>query len=418
MLDSELEKRLEEKSVDKVRQTNPVLKKVLVKLINGIGSLLFLFQRNKLPREVKKILFVSLNFNGDILFGSTLFNLVRSMYPGAEFHIWIKSRTKHMLTGYPYFEKVFVFNEIRTRKYDEEIDPSLSVKLKFFKELRNEKYDMAFDITGLFWTAFGLFYSGVKYKAGYNFQGFGFFYNFETAAIQKGHLIDKHLSVVTGNKAFEDLIPQNLESFKKPSFEIDRSAAKKIDEILLNSGISKENKMLLLHTTAGWEAKKWDVTNFIELINGLDENIFIFIIGGKEDSATADIIKRGTDRVVHDLTGKLTIGESAELLSRASLFIGTDSGPLYLAEAVGTPTLSLFGPTNPLFSAPRGEKHSYLYEELFCSAPVDEQNCRLLAGLNCRTVDCMKLLKPAIVLSRVNELLSVQQSKTGRNAEE
>lgn len=402
--------KLEEKSIDRVSQMNPALKKLLVRLINSFGRLFFIFRRNKLPKHVRKILFVSLNFNGDVLFGSALFKLVRSIFPEAEFHIWIKSRTKHMMAGYPYFKKIWIFNDIRTRKYDEDINPSVSARLKFFRELKKERYDLAFDITGFFWTAFALFYAGVKYRAGYNFQGFGFFYNFETPAIQNSHLIDKHLCIVSENPAFKNMFAANIEAFKTPSFEIERAAAKRIDSLLSENNISDGAGFVVLHTTAGWEAKKWESANFIELINLLKDYTKIFIIGGKEDSANAKYISSNVNCKVYDVTGMLTMSESAELIRRAKLFIGADSGPLYLAEAVGTPTLSLFGPTNPLFSAPRGTMHAFMYEQLFCSAPVSMQNCMLQAGLNCRTIDCMKMIKASAVAEKAREILKSSYS--------
>lgn len=412
----DLKKKLEDKSINKVPQTNPVLKKLVVSLINLFGHVLFLFRRNRLPKEVKKILFVSLNFNGDILFGSTLFSLVRAMYPDAELHIWIKSRAKHMMPGYPYFRKVILFNDIRTRKYDEEVNPSVSAKLNFFRELRKEKYDLAFDITGLFWTAFALFYSGVKYKAGYNFQGFGFFYNFETPAVQNGHLIDKHLSIVSDDPVFKNKLPSEIDEFRAPSFHIGGEAGSRIDNLLAENNISGNGRIIVLHTTAGWEAKKWEVSNFVELIKDIGANFQIFIIGGKEDSSNAEFISKKVDSKVYDVTGLLTMSESAELIRRAELFIGADSGPLYLAEAVGTPTLSLFGPTNPLFSAPRAAKHGYIYESLFCSAPVNLQNCKLLAGLNCRTLDCMKMITPLMVAAKAKQILESNKKFTAVHA--
>lgn len=91
----------------------------------------------------------------------------------------------------------------------------------------------------------------------------------------------------------------------------------------------------------------------------------------------------------------------------SDLFIGSDSGPLYIAEAVGTKTISLFGPTNPLFSAPRGKEHTCIYNKLFCSAEDNEQNCILIAGLNCKTIDCMKMIKPDDVYKAVVAQLSI-----------
>ena len=50
----------------------------------------------------------------------------------------------------------------------------------------------------------------------------------------------------------------------------------------------------------------------------------------------------------------------AGLLARASLFIGNDSGPGHIAAAVGTPPLSLFGPTNPHIWAPRHNRGRFV----------------------------------------------------------
>jgi lipopolysaccharide heptosyltransferase I len=51
----------------------------------------------------------------------------------------------------------------------------------------------------------------------------------------------------------------------------------------------------------------------------------------------------------------------AALISRASAFVGNDTGPMHLAWAVGTPVVGLFGPTDPALNAPPGEAHKILY---------------------------------------------------------
>ncbi len=398
MRSSELRAKLSAKSLKKVKTVNPVLKNILVAFINMCGRLLFMFKRKTLPCNVKKILFVSLYFNGDVLFHSAVFEFIRQIYPHAELQIWIKSRTEEVIKGYTYFTKVHVFDDIRTRRYNEEVRFDLSSKWKFFKTLRKEKFDLAFDLTGLFWTAVALFFAAPKYSSGFNFQGFGFIYNFEIDAIYNGHLIDKHINIIAKNPEFMKLITGFLESGRNPIYHIKPDSKKTVDDIIKDSSVLSGNKkVIVLHTTAGWDAKKWDLENFVQLIDLLGENYACLIIGGREDIENGRIIQSRVDSSVLDLTGKLSFDQSAEILRRADIFIGSDSGPLYLAEAVGAKTLSLFGPTNPLFSAPRGKKHSYIYKELFCSASKDEQNCKLLAGLNCRTHDCMKLIAPSEV---------------------
>ncbi|KXK45377.1 MAG: hypothetical protein UZ05_CHB002002491 [Chlorobi bacterium OLB5] len=68
---------LKNKSISYIKPVNPVIKKSLVKLINVFGKLIFFYKKNRLPGNVKKILFISLYFNGDILFQSPLFEYIK-----------------------------------------------------------------------------------------------------------------------------------------------------------------------------------------------------------------------------------------------------------------------------------------------------------------------------------------------------
>lgn len=406
MQSSEIENLLNAKKIANVGRVNPRLKKVIVSAINFLGRVVFFYKIfGKPPREPKKILFISLFFNGDILMESPVFEMIKKMYPNAEMHIWIKSRTNGVLKGYVYFKKVIVFNDIRTRRYDEEIDNSIIKKFKFFKELRNEKYDIVFDVTGFMWTAIAVQIASPKYSGGLNFHGFGFMYNFESDAVDKGHLIDKYRNIILNDAKFTEKVSLALSTDNSPSYYIRSESVDKINAIFSQNDISPVSKKIVFHTTAGWKAKAWDIENYIELAKLFGSYADLFLIGGKEDIDNAKIITYQIKTNIYNFVDKLSINESAEMIRRADLYIGGDSGPLYIAEAVGTPTLSLFGPTNPLFSAPRGVRHNYIYNEMFCSAPVDEQNCKLIAGLNCRTVDCMKLISPAVVYEKAMKML-------------
>jgi heptosyltransferase-3 len=53
------------------------------------------------------------------------------------------------------------------------------------------------------------------------------------------------------------------------------------------------------------------------------------------------------DRVVN-LAGKLSFASLAALLSKAQLYVGPDTAITHLAAATGTPTVALFGPSNPV----------------------------------------------------------------------
>src|SRR5690606_26608235 len=52
-----------------------------------------------------------------------------------------------------------------------------------------------------------------------------------------------------------------------------------------------------------------------------------------------------------------SLNQLAEILRQASFFLGSDTGPLHLAAAVGTPCVSMFGPTKPSICGPFGSGH-------------------------------------------------------------
>ena len=58
--------------------------------------------------------------------------------------------------------------------------------------------------------------------------------------------------------------------------------------------------------------------------------------------------------------GRFSIAQLAAVMERAALWLGNDSGPMHLAAAVGCPTVSLWGPTEPGKWAPRGAKHHHV----------------------------------------------------------
>jgi ADP-heptose:LPS heptosyltransferase len=92
---------------------------------------------------------------------------------------------------------------------------------------------------------------------------------------------------------------------------------------------------------------------------------------GEEPLAQEAIISARADgarTLAWDFVGKLSLWETACLLARAHAVVTVDSAPLHIAAYVGTPTISLFGPTDPARVAPRGSQHRVVQEELDCLA--------------------------------------------------
>lgn len=106
-----------------------------------------------------------------------------------------------------------------------------------------------------------------------------------------------------------------------------------------------------------------DITRYI-----LKKDYAVVLLGGKDVEAMGGILGRQSrDKRILNYTGKVSLEQSAALIKRSKLFIGTDSGLMHLACAVGTPVIGIFGPGNLEKWRPRGEGHSVVTENLECS---------------------------------------------------
>ncbi|HET9494151.1 MAG TPA: glycosyltransferase family 9 protein [Chloroflexia bacterium] len=98
-----------------------------------------------------------------------------------------------------------------------------------------------------------------------------------------------------------------------------------------------------------WGRKKWSPAGFARVAGGLYDRLGarVVFMGGKDDAPLAAEIARRTHAPVIDVTGQTSLGETAALIRRCTVFLGNDSSPLHIATAVGTPAVGIYGVTDP-----------------------------------------------------------------------
>jgi len=133
----------------------------------------------------------------------------------------------------------------------------------------------------------------------------------------------------------------------------------------IRRGTDADAPFVALAPGSAWGTKRWPY--YLDLARRLAPDFRIAIVGSKADTEVAAAITDavGTDGVINT-AGSLSLLASAELIGRAQAIVTNDSAPQHLASAMGTPTLTIFGPTVPEFGfGPLAERravagHEYL----------------------------------------------------------
>jgi ADP-heptose:LPS heptosyltransferase len=160
------------------------------------------------------------------------------------------------------------------------------------------------------------------------------------------------------------------------------------------------HEIIALHPGAGSRKKAWPAGRFAALGRALTregESRRLLIIQGPADEWAVEGVVAGLEGVPYLVARDMPIIKLAALLSRARLFIGNDSGCSHLAAALGVPTLALFGPTDPLCWAPRGEHASWLQGKSEC-APCTPETLR-----TCQRQRCLEAIEKETVLACIAE---------------
>lgn len=159
---------------------------------------------------------------------------------------------------------------------------------------------------------------------------------------------------------------------------------------------------IAVHPGSGSPVKRWPAEDWGEVARALtDPDEPVVLTGGPGEAPLTAAVARRLGRPVVDLTGRTDVATLAAVFAACRLVLGPDSGPLHLAVAVGTPTVHLYGPADPLRFGPWGpaHRHAVLASDLPC-AP-----CGRLDWPTPEDHPCVRLLSPQAVLAAARRLL-------------
>jgi lipopolysaccharide heptosyltransferase II len=184
-------------------------------------------------------------------------------------------------------------------------------------------------------------------------------------------------------------------AYNLPIQKKDRQAIKKL---LANLNFSENRPLVAIHPVAKWQTKLWSTEKFAALADQVIVRYHANLVftGSRHDKPLIDDIRSHMKKNSANLAGATSLKTLAALYETADAVVSTDTGPMHLAAAVGTPVVALFGPTAPWRTGPFGSYHQIIRVDLECS-PCFKRHCS--------NVECMERISVESVLQGLEKVL-------------
>jgi len=147
-----------------------------------------------------------------------------------------------------------------------------------------------------------------------------------------------------------------------------------------------ERPLVVLHPGSGdnFPGRRWPTRRFGLIARRLvDERDALVVVTGsdRERPLCAEVVE-ASERPIHNLAGTRDWEGMIALLSRASLLISNDTGPVHIASALGVSVLGLYGPNTPDLYGPLSAGSAAFYEPPPCSPCITNFNYKTSRCLN------------------------------------
>jgi len=310
------------------------------------------------PRS-PRIVIVRLSAIGDVIHGLPVLNALRERFPEAMLAWVVEKRAAELLGGHQALDELIALPRgwLKSSRFVGRLRG----------RLRALKPDVAIDLQGLTKSAVVGWLSGSTRRIGFgdsNGRELSRWFYTEKVKTTSRHVIDCYLEL---------LRPLGIESpavrFDVPEREPDRIAA---EEVIRQAGWG--HGFCVINPGAGWPSKRWPPDRYARVARHLGKvwGLPAMVVwAGDQGRAWADQIVAGSDGSAQ-LARPMRLAELAALSRRARLYVGSDSGPLHLAAAVGTSCVGLYGPWPAERHGPYGPRHAAI-QKMVCEGSTRQR---------------------------------------------
>ena len=346
---------------------------------------------------------------GDIVMTTPLLTALRNAYPNGHF-TWILT-DKHcaVMDANPYIDEIILWDISWWGNKPLRLPRQIVSGIAFARQMRARHFDVFLNFDNNPWP---LLVRAVNAPL-----RIGVFNKFFKEKISEREKLERFYNVVYTKSDFpahrtdQALLPLNALHIAPPAqnekqmimgFTARDDAA--AQAFLEKSGIKGNAPFVVIAPITTWPSKCWPLERFAALADRLvrEQKIPVVLIGSPDEKeAVNEVMCQMREKAVNAGGGVMTLRQIAALLRRARLLVSNDTGPMHIASAVKTSTLSLFGPTPIEMLAPLFGPSKILMHPVPCgpcdlmvfpNAEPDFMKCMRLITVNEAFSDCAKIL--------------------------
>ena len=339
-----------------------------------------------------RILVKGANWIGDAVMSIPAVRQIRAAFPGSFIALHTRKWAEGVFGDTDLFDQIISFDPAGS-KMRSVIDQS--------NELRKHSFDAVVLLPNSFESALTVAMAGIPRRFGYRTDGRR---TFLTDSIPvPDWKSQRHESEFYSNLAefmIQAMGGSKSEVSSSRLLAVSEEGKRLAREQLRSNGISLDRPIVAVGAgSTNSMAKRWPTEYFAQLSDSLVSELGaqIVLLGSLQELDVGTKLASLCRASVYDITGKTDLFSAKAILGTVDLFVSNDMGLAHIAAALGTATLTIFGPTNESATAPLGPNARFVREVVECSpcmlreCPIDHR--------------CMRLMSPDRVLRIVVEML-------------
>jgi ADP-heptose:LPS heptosyltransferase len=362
---------------------------LLVRVLGAPG----IWQASRKVRSTKdqrvRILLIRPDHLGDMVLTTPVLHALREHVPQAYITMMVGPWSSEVVGRHPAIDRLITCPFPGFQRASQSPLAPYTLLLGTAQQVRRGNYDLAINLRPDFWWGAALLYlARIPRRVGYALApGKAFlthtlpFSSPEHASVSNLRLVDAGLQALSCGALAEPFTPEHYPLQFVPTADERKAVA----ERLQSAGITVETPIVVIHPGTGGAVKQWRSEAWAHIAHDLPALLTsaipprIIFTGTRSEQPLLAEITRDITSPVLTLTD-LTVGQLAALLARAIIVLGVDNGPLHLAVAQGTPTVQLFGPTDPRIFGPWGDSARHV-------VIASTQRCPSCATIPCGRLD-------------------------------